>query len=167
MDAKEHLKTLDWIDPDRIGILGGSYGGYMVLAALAYEPEQFVVGVDIFGVANWVRTLESIPPYWESYREALYVEIGHPEEDAQMLRDISPVFHGDRITRPIIILQGANDPRVLQAESDDMVSAIRQNNGTVEYIIFEDEGHGFTKNTNRIRGWNAILSFLESHLRGV
>jgi dipeptidyl aminopeptidase/acylaminoacyl peptidase len=165
VDAKEHLKTLDWVDPDRIGILGGSYGGYMVLAALAYEPEEFVVGVDIFGVANWVRTLESIPPYWESFREALYREMGHPERDAQMLREISPVFHGDRIRRPLIILQGANDPRVLQAESDDMVAAIREHGGTVEYVVFDDEGHGFTKNANRVRGWDAILSFLDTHLR--
>ena len=166
VDARGYLETLDWVDPGRIGILGGSYGGYMVLAALAFEPEAFEVGVDIFGVANWVRTLENIPPWWESFRLALYQEMGDPETDARMLHDISPVFHADRIVRPLIILQGANDPRVLKAESDDMVKAIRDNGGVVEYVVFDDEGHGFTKNANRIRGWNAILSFLDTHLKG-
>ena len=166
VDARTWLEGQDWVDPGRIGILGGSYGGYMVLAALAFEPEAFDVGVDIFGVANWVRTLQSIPPWWESFRQALYQEMGNPETDAQMLHDISPVFHADRIVRPLIILQGANDPRVLKAESDDMVKAIRDNGGTVEYVVFDDEGHGFTKNANRIRGWNAILSFLDTHLKG-
>ncbi len=165
IDAKEYLRSLDWVDSERIGILGGSYGGYMVLAALAFEPEEFAVGVDVFGVANWVRTLESIPPWWEAYREALYLEMGHPERDAQMLRDISPVFHADAIHRPLIILQGANDPRVLQAESDDMVEAIRGRGGVVEYVVFDDEGHGFTKNVNRVRGWNAVADFLSEHLR--
>ncbi len=166
VDARGYLEKLDWVDPERIGILGGSYGGYMVLAALAYEPEAFEVGVDIFGVANWVRTLESIPPWWESFREALYHEIGDPETDAQMLHDISPVFHADRIVRPLIILQGANDPRVLKAESDDMVKAIRDRGGIVEYVVFDDEGHGFTKNANRVRGFDAILDFLDTHLKG-
>jgi len=164
VDAKEYLETLDWVDPHRIGILGGSYGGYMVLAALAFEPEEFAVGVDLFGVANWVRTLENIPPYWESFREALYTEIGNPETDEDFLRATSPVFHGDKITRPLIILQGANDPRVIKPESDDMVAAIEANGGIVEYVVFDDEGHGFTKNDNRIEGWNAILAFLGTHL---
>ena len=165
IDAKEYLQGLDWVDSERIGILGGSYGGYMVLAALAFQPEEFVVGVDVFGVANWVRTLESIPAWWEAYRDALYIELGHPERDAQMLHDISPVFHAEQITRPLIILQGANDPRVLKAESDDMVAAIQQRGGVVDYVVFDDEGHGFTKNANRIRGWNAVVAFLEEHLR--
>jgi dipeptidyl aminopeptidase/acylaminoacyl peptidase len=164
VDAKEYLKTLDWVDPDRIGIMGGSYGGYMVLAALAFEPEEFAVGVDIFGVSNWIRTLKSIPPYWESFREALYAEIGNPDTDEDFLYDTSPVFHGDKITQPLIILQGANDPRVIKPESDDMVAAIEANNGIVEYLVFDDEGHGFTKNDNRIAGWNAILAFLDTHL---
>lgn len=165
IDAKEHLKTLDWVDPERIGIIGGSYGGYMTLAALAFEPEEFDVGVDLFGVSNWVRTLKSIPPYWESFREALYKEIGNPETDEQFLYDTSPVFHGAKITKPLIIFQGANDPRVIQAESDDMVAAIKANGGIVEYVIFEDEGHGFTKTDNRIEGWNTLLTFLDTYLK--
>jgi dipeptidyl aminopeptidase/acylaminoacyl peptidase len=166
VDAKEYLKTLDWVDPDRIGIMGGSYGGYMTLAALAFEPEEFTCGVDIFGVANWVLTLENIPPYWESFRKALYAEIGHPVEDAEFLRTTSPVFHGDKITRPLLVLQGANDPRVLQRESDDMVAAIKASGGTVDYLVFEDEGHGFRKSANRVKGFNTTLEFLDTHLRG-
>lgn len=165
VDAAEYLKTLDWVDGERVGIIGGSYGGYMVLAALAYEPEAFDVGVDIFGVSNWVRTLESIPPWWESFREALYQEIGNPETQAEMLRETSPVFHGDKIVKPLIILQGANDPRVLQAESDDMVEAIRANGGTVEYVVFEDEGHGFRKSANRVEGFHAVRDFLDEYLK--
>ena len=165
VDAKDYLKTLDWIDGDKIGIAGGSYGGYMVLAGLAFEPDAFQAGVDIFGVSNWIRTLESIPPYWEAMRNMLYAEVGDPQKDRQFLMDTSPVFHGDKITKPLIILQGATDPRVLKQESDDMVSAIRENNGIVEYVVFEDEGHGFTKNENRIKGFNAVLSFLDKHLK--
>jgi dipeptidyl aminopeptidase/acylaminoacyl peptidase len=166
VDAKEYLKTLDWVDPDRIGILGGSYGGYMTLAALAFQPDEFVCGVDIFGVANWIRTLENIPPYWESFRLALYNEIGDPVKDREFLHLTSPVFHGDKITKPLMILQGANDPRVLQAESDDMVAAIMENGGTVEYMVFDDEGHGFRKSSNRIAGYNKMLEFLDTHLKG-
>jgi dipeptidyl aminopeptidase/acylaminoacyl peptidase len=166
IDAIGFLKTFDWVDPDRIGIIGGSYGGYMVLAALAYEPEAFDVGVDIFGVSNWLRTLENIPPWWESYREALYEEMGNPETQREMLHEISPVFHGDKIVKPLIILQGANDPRVLKAESDDMVEAIRSNGGIVEYLVFEDEGHGFGKSSNRAEGFHAVLDFLDTYLKG-
>jgi len=167
VDAAEYLKTLDWVDSERVGIIGGSYGGYMTLAALAYEPEAFDIGVDIFGVANWVRTLESIPPWWESFREALYQEMGNPETQGEMLHEISPVFHADRIVKPLIILQGANDPRVLQAESDDMVAAIRENGGIVEYVVFEDEGHGFRKSVNRAKGFHDVVDFLDTHLKNV
>jgi len=138
----------------------------MVLAALAFEPDEFVVGVDIFGVANWLRTLKSIPSWWEAQREALYKELGNPETDEEMLRAISPVFHADKITKPLIILQGANDPRVLKAESDDMVEAIKGKGGVVEYVVFDDEGHGFRKNDNRIKGFNAVLAFLDKYLKG-
>ncbi len=165
VDARTYLESLDWVDPQRIAIIGGSYGGYMVLAALTFEPQAFEAGVDIFGVANWVCTLENIPPWWESFRQALYHEIGDPEKDAKMLHDTSPVFFADRIVQPLLILQGANDPRVLKAESDDMVKAVRANGGTVEYVVFDDEGHGFTKNANRIKGFDAVLDFLDTHLK--
>ena len=165
IEAKKYLGSLGCIDANRIGIMGGSYGGYMVLAALAFKPEEFAVGVDIFGVANWVRTLQSIPPYWESQREALYAEIGNPETDLEFLRETSPLFHADKINKPLIVLQGANDPRVLKAESDEIVDAIRKKNGIVEYIVFDNEGHGFTKKENEIRAYRAILDFLDQHLK--
>jgi dipeptidyl aminopeptidase/acylaminoacyl peptidase len=167
VDAKNWLaNNVDWIDPEKIGILGGSYGGYMVMAALAFESEEFAVGVNIFGVTNWIRTLKSIPPWWESQKHALYRELGNPVTQEDMLYEISPLFHADQIKRPVIILQGANDPRVLQVESDEIVEAIRSNGGIVEYVLFEDEGHGFRKTANRIQGWNAILAFADKYLKG-
>jgi dipeptidyl aminopeptidase/acylaminoacyl peptidase len=138
----------------------------MVLAALAFRPEEFAVGVDIFGVSNWLRTLQSIPKWWEAQRLALYKEIGDPEKDEAMLREISPVFHADRIRRPLLVLQGANDPRVIKPESDDIVAAVKKNGVPVEYIVFPDEGHGFTKKKNQIEGYGAILTFLDKYLKG-
>lgn len=164
--ARQYLQTLDWVDPDRIGIIGGSYGGYMVLSALAFQPEVFDVGVDLFGVANWIRTLESIPPWWESQRLALYAEIGNPRTQRAFLRETSPLFHADKIRRPLMVLQGANDPRVLKAESDDIVAAVRKHKVPVEYVVFSDEGHGFTKKANQIEGYGKVLAFLDKYLKG-
>jgi dipeptidyl aminopeptidase/acylaminoacyl peptidase len=166
IEAKKYLQSLDYVDADKIGIMGGSYGGYMTLAALAFKPDEFKVGVDIFGVSNWLRTLESIPPYWESMRQALYVEIGNPETQRDYLIDISPVFHADKITKPLMVLQGKNDPRVILAESDDIVAAVKKNNVPVEYVVFDDEGHGFTKKKNQIEGYGAVLKFLDTYLKG-
>ncbi|MCA1779875.1 MAG: prolyl oligopeptidase family serine peptidase, partial [Xanthomonadaceae bacterium] len=114
IEGKNMLAALEWVDDQRIGIIGGSYGGYMVAAALAFAPEEFDVGVNIFGVTNWLRTLESIPAWWGPQRDALFAELGDPSEDAERLRRISPLFHADKVTKPMIVLQGANDPRVLQ-----------------------------------------------------
>jgi dipeptidyl aminopeptidase/acylaminoacyl peptidase len=166
VEAKKYLQTLDYVDGKKIGIMGGSYGGYMVLAALAFKPEEFNAGVDIFGVSNWVRTLQNIPPYWESQRKSLYSEIGDPNTQLDMLREISPLFHADKITKPLIVLQGANDPRVIKPESDEIVDAIKKKNGVVEYVVFDNEGHGFTKKANEIRGNKAILDFLDKYLKG-
>jgi dipeptidyl aminopeptidase/acylaminoacyl peptidase len=166
VEAKKYLQTLDYVDGKKIGIMGGSYGGYMVLAALAFKPEEFNAGVDIFGVSNWVRTLQSIPPYWESQRKSLYAEIGDPNTQLDMLREFSPLFHADKITKPLIVLQGANDPRVIKPESDEIVEAIKKKNGVVEYVVFDNEGHGFTKKANEIRGNKAILDFLDKYLKG-
>ena len=165
VEAKKYLATLGYVDEKKIGIIGGSYGGYMVLAALAFKPEEFAVGVDIFGVSNWVRTLQSIPPYWESFRKSLYKELGNPETDLENLRAISPLFHADKIVKPLIVLQGANDPRVIKPESDEIVESIKKRNGVVEYVLFDNEGHGFTKKANEIRAYKAILDFLDRHLK--
>lgn len=166
IEAKKWLQAQDYVDADRIGIMGGSYGGYMTLAALAFHPEEFDVGVNIFGVSNWIRTLESIPPYWESFREALYAEVGHPERDREFLTATSPLFHADKISKPLIVLQGANDPRVIQPESDDIVAAVKANGVPVDYVLFDDEGHGFSKKKNQIEGYSRVLAFLDTHLKG-
>ena len=164
--AKDYLRSLGYVDPEKIGILGGSYGGYMVLAALTLRPEEFAVGVDLFGISNWVRTLKSIPPWWESFREALYKEMGDPDKDEAYLKKISPLFNAAKIVRPLMVLQGANDPRVLKVESDEIVKAARKNGVPVKYMVFEDEGHGFLKKKNRIEGYRAILEFLDTYLKG-
>lgn len=166
VESKKFLIETGYVDPDKIGILGGSYGGYMVLAALAFRPDEFAVGVDIFGVSNWLRTLKSIPPWWEAFREALYKEMGNPETDEEYLRKISPLFHAEKIRKPLIVLQGANDPRVLKVESDEIVEAVKENGVPVEYVVFPDEGHGFAKKHNRITGYKAILEFVDEHLKG-
>lgn len=162
--SKQMLIDTGLVDPDKVGIIGGSYGGYMVVAALAFEPEVFNVGVDIFGVTNWLRTLENIPPWWTAQKDALYDEMGDPATDRERLERISPLFHAENIVKPMIVLQGANDPRVLQVESDEMVAAVRRNDVHVDYIVFPDEGHGFRNRENEIRGYRAIREFLDRYL---
>jgi len=165
VEAKKYLASLGYVDEKKIGIAGGSYGGYMVLAALAFKPQEFAVGVDLFGVSNWVRTLQSIPPYWESFRKSLYKEIGDPNTDLENLKAVSPLFHADKIVKPLIVLQGANDPRVIKPESDEIVENIKKRGGVVEYVLFDNEGHGFTKKANEIRAYKAILDFLDHYLK--
>lgn len=164
--AKTYLASLPEVDTGKIGIIGGSYGGYMVMAALTYAPDAFNVGVNIFGVTNWLRTLKSIPPYWESFRKALYDEMGDPfTADSVRLYNISPLFHASRVNKPLMVLQGANDPRVLQVESDEIVEAVRKNNVPVEYVLFPDEGHGFLKKENEIKGYGQVAVFLDKYLK--
>ena len=162
--GRKHLEGLDWVDAKRIGIIGGSYGGFMVVAALAIDPEAFDVGIDIFGVTNWLRTLKNIPPWWEAFRTYLYAEMGDPATDEERLRKISPLFHAKNIVRPLLVIQGANDPRVLKAESDEIVKAARANGVPVEYVVFPDEGHGFLKKENRIKASASFVKFLKKHL---
>ena len=163
--AIDWLKSQNHINGEKIGILGGSYGGYMVMAAMAFRPEAFDVGVNIFGVTNWVRTLKSIPPWWEAARESLYKELGNPFTQEDYLYSISPLFHAKNIKKPVLVLQGANDPRVLQVESDEMVEAIKKQNVPVEYVVFPDEGHGFSKKKNQITSNETILTFLDKYLK--
>jgi len=163
--SKQMLIDTGYVDPKRIGIIGGSYGGYMVCAALAFRPEEFEVGVNIFGVTNWLRTLKSIPAWWEASRNALYKELGDPFTQEDYLKKISPLFHAENIVKPMIVLQGKNDPRVLQVESDEMVAAVKANDVPVNYVVFDDEGHGFRKKKNQIVGYKAILEFVDEHLK--
>ena len=165
--GKDWLKEQPQIDGEKIGILGGSYGGYMTMAALTYAPEEFQVGVNIFGVTNWIRTLKSIPPWWESFKDALYTEMGDPNtQDSVRLKQISPLFHTEKVTKPLIVLQGAQDPRVLKVESDEIVEGVKNNGVPVEYVLFEDEGHGFVKKENQIEAYGRIKLFLDKYLKG-
>lgn len=171
-DLKDCIEGKNWlaeqptIDAERIGIIGGSYGGFMVMAALTSAPEEFDVGVNIFGVTNWLRTLKSIPPWWESFKDALYTEMGDPNtEDSVRLYNISPLFHAENVTKPLMVLQGSQDPRVLQVESDEIVEEVRKNDVPVEYVLFEDEGHGFAKKDNQIEAYGKILEFLDEYLK--
>lgn len=164
VEAKHYLASLDFVEDSKIAIVGGSFGAYMTLAALAFHPKEFAAGVAICGVSNWVRALKSLPQ-GSSSRRLYYEKLGDPDTDEEMLRAISPLFHAHYIINPLMVIQGAKDPRVLRAESDDMVAAIRSNGGTVEYLLFDDEAHGFRKRKNAIRAYQAVLNFLDRYLK--
>lgn len=164
--AKTMLADTGFVDPAKVVIQGQSYGGYMTLAGLAFRPDAFAAGVDIYGVSNWPRLLANTPSWWEDLRRLLFTEIGDPERDADYLRRISPVFHAENIKKPLLVLQGANDPRVLPVESEDIVAKVKANGVPVDYILFPDEGHGFRKKANQIVAYRNILEFLDAHVKG-
>ncbi|MEE9502720.1 MAG: S9 family peptidase [Candidatus Aminicenantaceae bacterium] len=153
-------------DPERIGIYGGSYGGYATLAGVAFTPDLYACGVDYVGIANWFTILTNIPPYWEPMREMMYEMIGHPEKDKELLERTSPVFHADKIKAPLLVAQGANDPRVNKIESDQIVDALKERGIEVEYMVKENEGHGFRNEENRFDFYRAMEKFLTKHLGG-
>src|SRR5438093_1013791 len=164
--AKRYLGTLGYVDTSRVAVAGGSYGGYLTLAAVTFRPDAFAAGVDFFGISNWVRTMRSIPAWWESFRKALYAELGDPNgADSVRLYRISPLFHADEIRKPLLVLQGANDPRVLKVESDQIVEAVRHRGGVAEYVVFPDEGHGFIKKENNIKAYRTALEFLDKYVK--
>lgn len=167
VESKKFLAGTGYVDPAKIGIMGGSYGGYMTLAGLTFTPDDFAVGVDIFGVANWLRTLSSMPEWWGPQRDAMFKEIGHPKTDSVALYNKSPLFHTQRIKKPLLVIQGANDPRVLKIESDEIVANVKKNGIPVEYVTFPDEGHGFVKKENEITAYKAIKEFLDHYLKGI
>jgi dipeptidyl aminopeptidase/acylaminoacyl peptidase len=137
-----------------------------VLMALALYPDEFKVGVDLFGVTNWVRTLRSMPPYWEAIRKSVYDEMGDPYTvDSVQLKNISPLFNCQKITKPLIVFQGANDVRVLPIESEEIVAGVKKNGIPVEYILYPSEGHGFKKKKNKITTSKRTLEFLDKYLR--
>jgi dipeptidyl aminopeptidase/acylaminoacyl peptidase len=153
-------------DPERIGIYGASYGGYVVLAGLTFTPDLYACGVDYVGVANLFTIIETIPPYWEPMRAMFQEMLGDPETDEALLRAASPVFHADRITAPLLIAQGANDPRVKKSESDQMVEAMRKRGVDVPYMVKDNEGHGFRNEENRFDVYRAMEQFFAEHLGG-
>lgn len=152
-------------DPDRIGIYGASFGGYATLAGITYTPDLYAAAVDYVGVSNIFTLLNTIPPYWETMRNMFYERVGHPEKDKELLTAVSPVFHADKIKTPLFVAQGANDPRVNKAESDQIVEALRARGVDVEYMLKDNEGHGFANEENRIEFYNAMVRFFDSHLK--
>ncbi|HSR66719.1 MAG TPA: prolyl oligopeptidase family serine peptidase [Acidobacteriota bacterium] len=163
--GKKFLIESGLVQPDRIGIIGGSYGGFLVLSALAFHPGEFRVGVDLFGVVNWISTLQSIPPWQESMRKVIYTEVGDPEQDAEYLKSISPLYHADKIRSPLLVVQGAKDPRVSAEEKRELVDAVERNGVPVEYLVFDNEEHIVSRPQNRVKLYKTVLKFLQVHLK--
>lgn len=155
-----------YADPGRVAIYGYSFGGYAALCGAAFTPEVFSCAVDLMGISNLLTFMESIPAYWESYRRILYERVGHPVEDRDLLRSRSPLFYADQIEIPMLIGQGANDPRVSRQESEQIVEALEKNGVAHEYLLFEDEGHGLARPENRLEFYNAAEKFLADCLGG-
>jgi dipeptidyl aminopeptidase/acylaminoacyl peptidase len=151
-------------DINKIAIYGGSYGGYAVLAGLCFTPDIYCCGIDYVGVSNLFTLLKTIPPYWKPLMEMMHEEVGHPIKDEALYRAVSPVFHADKIKAPLFIAQGANDPRVNKNESDQMVDAMRKRGIEVEYMVKDNEGHGFHNEENRFDFYRAMEKFLQKHL---
>ena len=152
-------------NPEKVGIYGGSYGGYATLAGLAFSPELYACGVDYVGVSNLFTFLKTIPPYWEPMLKMMYEMVGDPESDSVLLREASPVFHADRIVAPLFVAQGKMDPRVNINESDQMVEAMKKRGVEVEYMIKDNEGHGFRNQENRFDFYRAMEKFLTKYLK--
>lgn len=152
-------------DPKRVAIYGGSYGGYTTLAGVTFTPDLYAAAVDYVGVSNLFTFMGTIPPYWKPYLEMLYEMVGHPEKDKDLLASASPVMHADKIKTPLFIAQGAKDPRVNKAESDQMVEALKKRGVTVEYMVKDNEGHGFRNEENRFEFYEAMEKFLGTHLK--
>jgi len=152
-------------DPKRVAIYGASYGGYATLAGLTLTPELYAAGVDYVGVANMFTFMKTIPPYWEPYRQMFYEQVGDPVKDSLMLAEVSPVLLVDKIKAPLFVAQGANDPRVNKAESDQMVKALKNRGIAVEYMVKDNEGHGFYNQENQFDFYRSMLAFLDKHLK--
>ena len=161
--AAEYLKNYRLIDPDKIVIYGGSYGGYMTLAAITFYPDLWAAAVDIVGIANFESFLQNTGVWRRKLREAEY---GYLDKDIQILRKFSPIHYVDNIKTPLFVIQGANDPRVPKSEAEQIVESVKAKGGIVEYLLFEDEGHGLSKLPNRIKGYSAIADFLDKYVKG-
>lgn len=166
LDAIDHVVGQGWVDPDRVAIYGGSYGGYAALVGATFTPEVFACAVDIVGPSNLSTLLESIPPYWAPMIAQFHTRMGDPATDGDLLHDRSPLFRIDDLSIPLLIAQGANDPRVKQAESEQIVDALKAKGIEHTYLLFDDEGHGFAKPENRLRFYAEAEQFLAEHLGG-
>ncbi len=160
--AVRYMIDEGWCHPDRVGVYGASYGGFATLTCLTKAPDIFACGVDVFGPSNLFTFYESNPPSWRPFVDAI---LGNPVDHEAMFRDRSPIFHIDKIKKPLLIMQGANDPRVVAEESEQIYTALSEKGLEVDYILFEDEGHGFLKRENRLKSSVAMLHFLDKHLK--
>ncbi len=159
--AAHYLRGLEWANPNRLGVFGGSFGGFATLSCVARLPDYWAAAVDIVGPSNLQTFVRAVPPAWKRMMQAW---VGDPDEDADLLRERSPLTYVEQIRAPLLIIQGANDPRVVKPESDQMVERLRALDRTVEYMVFEDEGHGFTKTANGLRALKATAEWFETHL---
>lgn len=166
IDGVDYLIRSGVADPKKVAIMGGSYGGYATLVGLSFTPEVFACGVDIVGPSNIVTLLKTIPPYWAPMKALFARRVGDLEKEEEFLNQRSPVYRADQITKPLLIGQGANDPRVKQAESDQIVKAMRDRKKEVEYVLYPDEGHGFARPENRLQFYSIAEQFLAKHLGG-
>ena len=166
IDAVEVFAKKGSVDPKRVGIMGGSYGGYATLVGLTFTPDVFACGVDIVGPSNIVTLLKTVPPYWAPAKAMFNTRVGDLEKDKDFLDERSPLGKADKIIKPLLIGQGANDPRVKQAESDQIVAAMRKNKKEVQYVVYPDEGHGFARPENRLHFFAITEEFLAKHLGG-
>jgi len=166
IDAVRWAIQQGYADPKKVAIFGGSYGGYAALVGATFTPDTFCCAVDIVGPSNLVTLIQSIPPYWTPILNVFYQRVGNPEKDEEFLKSRSPLFKVDRIKIPILIGQGANDPRVKQAESERIVEAMKAKGLPYEYVVFPDEGHGFAKPQNRLKFYAAAERFLAQYLGG-
>jgi dipeptidyl aminopeptidase/acylaminoacyl peptidase len=152
-------------NPKKVGIYGGSYGGYATLAGLTFSPELYACGVDYVGVSNLFTFMKTIPPYWEPFRKMMYEMVGNPESDSALFVAASPVYHADKIVAPLFVAQGKMDPRVNINESDQMVEAMKKRGVEVEYMVKDNEGHGFHNQENRFDFYGSMEKFLSKHLK--
>ncbi len=166
IDAKEWAVKRGYADPGRVAIYGGSYGGFAALVGATFTPDAFAAAISVVGPSNLVTLIRTIPPYWAPLRASFDKRVGRLETDEEFLRSRSPLFKADRIRIPLLVAQGANDPRVKQAESDQIVAAARKNGKEVDYLVFPDEGHGFARPENRLKFIAAAEAFLARHLGG-
>jgi dipeptidyl aminopeptidase/acylaminoacyl peptidase len=165
-DAVAHAIGQGWADPAKVAIFGGSYGGYAALAGAAFTPDVYCCAVDIVGPSNLITLLQTIPPYWAPGISQFHRRVGDPDKDRDFLWSRSPLSRASQIRIPLLIAQGANDPRVKQAESEQIVAALNQAGIEHDYMLFSDEGHGFAKPENRLKFYTAADKFLARYLGG-
>jgi dipeptidyl aminopeptidase/acylaminoacyl peptidase len=159
--AALYLGSLNWVDPHRLGVFGGSFGGFATLSCVTRLSEYWAAAVDLVGPSNLITFMKAVPPFWRRFMKQW---VGDPVEDAELLDERSPINYIDKLRAPLLVIQGANDPRVVKNESDQMVARLKKLKREVEYMVFEDEGHNFTKTTNLLKALKASADWFETHL---